>query len=502
MDNTLLAKKIADFVSEHGDEYEIKDQMDNGETRGEYISKLVDEASAMLESYDGASTLLGYLTNYLGNPEAEQASKELVNEIQETYAFKLGNIAHRYTAVELDTESPYVLDDMKAEMGIDVKDANGFAEFVHELNKINEQLLDTPEGRADMLQKAQEWEILLEGNPEMFGERITGFIQNLQSAISSLGEETEHEYIARKASELLVVPTDFIEAVKNNFEDANVRNELVAKLEAVTEYEVVPSASFSDSRLVHAETDEANAAAKLIDRVCAYEYNEFDEIGKDPMQAIIQEAMYAYAFKDNGQGRSYHSAGQYEAVKTVTQDGETALDTTCDIKLFSSHSQFADIHVDKDKADVTFLEHNILTDKMIAFAADEIGKYLKEPMFHTEYHYPQNHKDIAVEAFTPCDDDDFAIAEMDDRSLAECVDRVLISLSTIGNNYIFYDGAEFIEDHDVEVFVNRSTEQLYVSFQDGDKMYEQEVPLTPDERSLVTEKLDEYEAGKGKEDVE
>lgn len=488
MNTVELGIKIANFISEHGDEYEIKDQMNSDETRDEYIDRLENEIAVALETSNGAANIFAYLDDFLETPETEQEAKQLMDEIWETYAFQLGNIARKFTAVECAAENLCGIDDMKAEaaeMGIS------------ELSEFNEQLLDTPEGRADMLQKSQEFEKLLKSNPENFDERISEIITHLHDDISSLGEETELQYIARKASQLIYEPTDFFEAVINDFDNADIRNKLVAKLETVAGYEVASSASFSSSRLIHDDSDNAETAAKLISRICKLENGEIDKDppkGKDRnMKAIIHNAMYA-----DSQERTYYAVRQYEAIKNIVQDGDTA----CEIKLFSAHSQFADIHVNKDKASVKFLDDNFLDNKDIAEAANEIGKYLKEPLFHTEYHYPQNYKHVTIETFVPCHDKEFAAAKMDDSSLAECLDRTLISLATTDNDFIFYEGADFIKDHDVDVLVDVSTEQLYIGFADNGKRYEHEIPLTPDERSVVTERLDEYEDRENREGKE
>ena len=414
---------------------------------------------------------------------------------------------------------------MKAKMNVDPNDENSFAQFVHELNKVNEQLLDTPDGRADMLQKAKTFTMKLENHPEIFDERITGFIKHLEEDIAGLGKETEAEYIARKASGLYAETPDFWNNVRDNFDDVNVRNVLVGHLETVAGFSVESAAGYSGKTLVHADNEQAEMAVRLISRICDYEEDErlcdYDDNSfitwEDIMQSMVQTVMYAPVGDDSG-GRSFYSIFQLQAVKNIdAENGDTS------IRLFDSNSQFAEIRIDdkNKKADVTFLNHNVLDDKRIAEVAgtlsyylkvddkhteviDVLSCYLKEPQYHTEFHYPDNHISIEVTAFTPTDDKDFAIAEMDERSLAECLDRVLTTLASKNFNFMFYDGKEFMEDYSdsVETFVNISTEQLYVGFEDNGKRYEQEVLLTPDERSLVTARLGEYEAGKGKEYIE
>ena len=60
-----LAARISDLVSKYGDEYEIKDQMEHGQTREDYFKNFTDETYNMLCDYKTAQQVMGYLSNFL-----------------------------------------------------------------------------------------------------------------------------------------------------------------------------------------------------------------------------------------------------------------------------------------------------------------------------------------------------------------------------------------------------------------------------------------------------
>lgn len=82
---TKIAKELAEFVSEYGDPYELKDQMDYDETQDEYVDRLSNELAAALESYSDTIDILADLANYQEpdtDPQAKQIATHLTHEIQ------------------------------------------------------------------------------------------------------------------------------------------------------------------------------------------------------------------------------------------------------------------------------------------------------------------------------------------------------------------------------------------------------------------------------------
>lgn len=491
-----LAARISDLVSRYGDEYEIKDQMEHGQTREDYFKNFTDETYNMLCDYKTAQQVMGYLSNFLhDNEEAEKQILDIMNAITETYPFRLGMLANEYSRIELACENNIVLADIK---GIYCEDREG-SKFPAMLADYERAALDTPEGRSDILQALDVYSMKVGelGVPDINDGRLitTKHVEMLAQKIKDLGEETEFEYIARKAHDVTDVGLRLDYDIRNDFENPEVRNTLVGILEQYAKYTWNYSMESLDvMKLMHSDKNEkAILAANLIDRICDYEENQLSRADyQDELDALLSLVLNSPVYdREKDHQRTYFSVGQYEAIKKERDD-------VC-IKLFSSHSNFANIHTYKGKADVTFLNNCILTDKQTIDVANEIGKYLKEPLFYTKYHFP-NHKDVAIEALTPSDDKDFVIAEMDDNTLLECLDRISVFVDTDGSVVDF--GADFIEERPVEAFINTSTEQLYIGFENNGKHHEIEIPLAPNEKAAVTALLDEYEKSKGKEERE